>query len=138
MFFKKKKTKETEVPKAPKLPTIKAMYVMAFTQPKMDNETLKTAVKAAENLLKEKQPDFKRIMETQMAGQTQVHIANMEYVPFMHTPQTMTTALKGWLENQHKEAFYPVQNVNFFPQNLVDGQKKEHTLLFYFTVENPA
>jgi len=133
MFFKKKKAKEAEAPKAPKLPTIKAMYVMAFTQPKMDNETLKTAVKAAENLLKEKQPDFKRIMETQMVGQTQVHMANVEYMPLMHTSQSMTTTLKGWLENQHKEAFYPVQNVNFFPQTLVDGQKKEHTILFYFT-----
>ena len=134
MFFKKKKAKEAEAPKAAKLPTIKAMYVMAFTQPKMDNETLKAAVKAAENLLKEKQPDFKRIVETQMVGQTQIHISNVAYSPLMQTQQVMATTLQSWLKNQHQEDFYPVQNVNFFPQTLVDGQGKEHVLLFYFTI----
>ncbi len=130
MFFKKKKDE------TPKLPTIKTMYVLAFTQPKLDNESLKAAVKAAENLLKEKQPDFKRILETQMTPQTMIHISNVEYMPLMHTQSSMTTTLQGWLKGQHNEAFFPVQNVNFFPQSLVDGRGKEHMILFYFTTNS--
>lgn len=137
MFFKKKKKAKEEKAQAPaekKLPPIKAMYVLAFTQPKLDNANLQAAVKSAENLLKEKQPDFKRILETQMAPQSMVHIANVEYVPLMHSNDSMVTSLQGWLKNQFDEVFYPVQNINFFTQSLRDGQGKDHMVLFYFVV----
>ncbi len=136
MFFKKKKAKEEKKVEEPPL-TIKAMYVLAFTQPKMSAANLKAIVDTAQNLLIKKQDDFKRIMETQMLPKTGINIANIEYIPLMHSHQSMASSLKGWLNNQYSENFYPFQNVNFFAQSLVDSHKKEHMVLFYFVVNTP-
>lgn len=67
-----------------------------------------------------------------MAPATRIEIANLQYLPIMHTPQTMQTTLAGWLRRQYAVAYAPVVGKNFFPHGMRDSHGKETYVLFYF------
>jgi len=122
-----RKPKETEVSN-----TVKTMYVLTFTTEEMVAEELMPVVKIAQGMLEKKNPNFAKLIR-EMKPDTRIEIANMQYAgPIMHTPQTMQTALGGWMSNQYGADFMPAINKNFFPHGMKDPQGKENFFLFYF------
>lgn len=118
--------------KKEKTPALKGLYILAFTPEKLETDPLRQLVKIAENMLQAKSPVFKRLMEKQMMHQTPIQIANVQFVALMHTPQTMQTALMGWLKKSYTVNFQPKVGENFFPHGMKDTQGKEAYILFYF------
>jgi hypothetical protein len=112
-------------------PSVKGLYIFAFTPEELDPEKLKIIVKVAEGMLRAKNLAFKQLME-QMQPQTRVEIGNMKHIPLMHTPQTMQTTLMGWLKRAYGVAYQPTVDKNFFPHGMRDPQGKENYILFYF------
>ncbi len=127
-YVRKPKVKESV-----KTSAVKTMYVMTFTTEEMKAEELMPVVKMAQGMLEKKNPNFAKII-SEMAPDTRIEVANMQYAgSIMHTPQTMQTALGGWMSNQYGAACIPVVNKNFFPHGMKDPQQgKENFFLFYF------
>ena len=126
-YVRKPKVKESV-----KTSAVKTMYVMTFTTEEMKAEELMPVVKMAQGMLEKKNPNFAKII-SEMAPDTRIEVANMQYAgSIMHTPQTMQTALGGWMSNQYGAACIPVVNKNFFPHGMKDPQGKENFFLFYF------
>ncbi len=113
-------------------PGIKGLYIMAFTPEKLAPEKLKHVTHMADGMIRAKNPTFKQLMEEQMAPKTRIEIANIEYIPIMHTPQTMQTTMMGWLKKRYGVTFEPVLEKNFFPHGMKDPQGRENYILFYF------
>lgn len=116
-------------------PGIKGLYIMAFTPEELGPEKLKYVVHVADGMVRAKDPIFRRLMEEQMAPQTRIEIASLRHVPLMHTPQTMQTAMQGWLKARYGVSYEPVVGKNFFPHGMKDPQGKETYILFYFDME---
>jgi hypothetical protein len=112
-------------------PSVKGLYIFAFTPEQLNLDHLKAVVKIAEGMLMNKNPSFKQLM-AQMLPQTRVEIGNMQLIPLMHTPQTMQTTLMGWLKKSYSVAFQPTVDKNFFPHGMKDPQGEENFILFYF------
>jgi hypothetical protein len=117
---------------------VKGLYVMAFTPQEVASEELKALVHVADGMLRVKNPVFKQLMEEGMAPQTRIEIANLQYVPVMHSPQTMQTTLAGWLKHRYNVPYEPVVGKNFFPHGMKDPQGKETYVLFYFDMRTAA
>jgi hypothetical protein len=123
-LFKKKDT-----------PGIKGLYIMAFTPEELGTEKLKYVTHVADGMLRAKNPTFKQLMEQQMAPKTRIEIANIQYIPLMHTPQGMQTTLMGWLKKTYNVTFAPTVEKNFFPHGMRDPQGRETYILFYFDMD---
>ncbi|MBN1316006.1 MAG: hypothetical protein JXA42_11075 [Anaerolineales bacterium] len=114
-------------------PTVKALYIMALTTEELPADELKPVVKIAEGMLKGKNLAFAHLMDNQLAPDSMIHIANVQYAgAIMHTPQTMQATLAGWIKRQHNVNFRPILGQNFFPHGMRDPQGKENYFLFYF------
>jgi hypothetical protein len=113
---------------------VKAIYIMAFTPEKMAPKTLQAVTYMAGDMLKAKDPAFKRLME-RLAPQTPIEIANLQYIAVFHTPQTMQNSMMGWLKKQYNVTCDPVAGSNFFPHGMRDPQGRENFILFYFDIE---
>jgi hypothetical protein len=129
-----KKSQKVAMPSADA--SVKAVYIMTFTAEPMPAEALKPAVKAAEGMLKGKNPVFAQLWTEQMKPESKIEVANVQYAgPMMHTPQTMQTTLAGWIKKQYNADYQPIVNKNFFPHGMRDGQGRENFFLFYFEME---
>jgi hypothetical protein len=115
--------------------SIKALYVLAFTPEKMDQNTLMTVTHLADEMLRAKNPVFKRRMEEWVASNTPIEIANIQYIATMHTPTSMQTLLMDWLKKQYNVTFNPTAGNDFFLHGMRDSQGKENFILFYFDIE---
>jgi hypothetical protein len=113
-------------------PAIKGLYIMAFTPEELEPEKLKHVTHIADRMLKAENPTFKQLMEEKMEPKTPIEIANIQHVAIMHTPQTMQTALMGWLKNKYDVIYEPTVKKNFFPHGMRDPKGREAYVLFYF------
>jgi hypothetical protein len=111
--------------------TTTAVYIMGFTPEMLNNNHLVQLVRAADSSLKAKNPAFKQAMQQADASQAQINISNQLFSPLLHTPQTMQTALGGWMQNEEM-FFQPVLGDNFFINDLRDEQGRGNYVLFYF------
>lgn len=115
------------------MPTLKSVYVMAFTPTKMDNNALIGMCRAAGDMLAAKDPVFASRM-AMMGKTTPMKFSNQLFVSTMHTPQTMTATFGGWMKKENTP-FTPAVGDTFFPHGMRDAKGKEHFILFYFVME---
>jgi hypothetical protein len=113
-------------------PSVERLYIMAFTPEELEPEKLKHVALVADGMMRAKNRTFKQLMEEQMGPKTRIEIANVQYLPIMHTPQTMQATMMGWLKRQYGVTFKPVVDKNFFPHGMRDPQGRENYILFYF------
>ena len=118
-------------------PRILGLYVLAFTPDVLESEDLQTLTHVAVEMLKRKDRTFSRLFEATLASNTTIEIANVEFVPTMHDPQTMQTTLAGWLRRQYQIVYAPRVGETFFPHGMRDDGGTERMVLFYFNVESP-
>ena len=113
---------------------VKALYVMVFAPEKWEQDQVKEITKAAEGMLKGKDPNFKRLFDQQMKPSTRVDISNIQYMPFTNTPEWMQTMFTGWLKKANVE-FMPMSGNNLFQHGMKDQSGKEVFFFFYFDLE---
>ena len=109
---------------------LQAVYIMAFTPMKLDNNSLISMCRAGSDMLSTKNAAF----AAQMGGigkTTKMSFSNQLYSSTMHSPQTMQNTLGGWMKNE-KVPFLPVANDNYFTQTMEDSDGFENHILFYF------
>jgi hypothetical protein len=114
-------------------PTIKALYVAAFTPEELDRDKLTPLVFFASDRLKAINPTFNRRME-QMASKTPIEMISIKHFPGIHTLTSMQTSMKSVLNN-NKVAFNPTPDDDFFVHGMTNPQGQEHIFLFYFDIQ---
>ena len=110
---------------------VKALYIMVFSPDKWDPDKLKEVTRAAEEMLKGKDPTFKQLFDDQMMPNTRIDISNVQYMPFTNTPEWMQTMFTGWFKKGNVE-FIPMPGKNLFTHGMKDADGKEVFLFFYF------
>jgi hypothetical protein len=113
---------------------IKALYVMAFTPEKMDQDPLRALTQEAVNHLKGKNPAFKQRFEGK-PPQAQLQIGNIQFLPFTHTPKNMQALMSEWLMQQHNVTFKPKEDESYFFHGMRNPQGRQNIFLFYFDFE---
>ena len=111
---------------------VKGLYVMVFAPEKQEAEKLKEITEVADRMLREKDLNFKQLIEQQMASNTKMNITGVQYAPLMHTPQSMQTTLMGWLKKAHNVEFKPLLGKTFFPHGMKQPDGNETFIFFYF------
>ncbi len=120
----------------PVFPAIKGLYILAITAESLAHDVLRSVVQMADEMLRNKNPIFASLWEDHMQADTAKKIANIQFAgSLIHTPQTMQTALVGWLKQEHNIVCIPDLNYNFFPQGMRDPQGRENYFLFYFDLD---
>ncbi|MBI3162634.1 MAG: hypothetical protein HYZ23_08995 [Chloroflexi bacterium] len=115
------------------MPTLKTIYMMAFTPAKMDNNMLMGVCKMAADRLSAKDRAFAQRMEL-MTRDTRITLSNQLHISTMHTPQVMQNTLGGWLKNENVP-FDPVPGDTFFAHGLKDPKGMDNFFLFYFHMQ---
>jgi hypothetical protein len=113
---------------------IKALYVMAFTPEKMDQDSLQTWTQEAVDQLKRKDLAFKQRFEG-LLPQVRLERTSTEFIPATHTPKNMQTLMSEWLRLQHNVSFKPKEEENFFFHGTRNPQGRQNIFLFYFDFE---
>jgi hypothetical protein len=113
---------------------IKALYVVAFTPAKMDQNELMSVTHLAMDKLKAKDSLFKQRVK-EMPPEARLEITNLEFIPAVHTPANMQTLMGDWLKNQYNVTFNPTPDNNFFLHGMRNPQGRQNIFLFYFDME---
>ena len=113
---------------------IKALYVMAFTPEKMNQDSVQALTQEAVDQLKRKNLAFKQRFEG-MLPQVRLEMTSTEFIPATHTPKNMQTLMSEWLRQQHIVSFKPKEEDNFFFHGMRNPQGRQNIFLFYFDFE---
>lgn len=109
---------------------LQAVYIMAFTPDKMENNELISMCRAASNQLGTKDNVFAGRMA--LVGETtKISFSNQMYISTMHTPQVMQSTFGGWMKNEGVQ-FNPILGNTFFVHGMKNRQGRENFVLFYF------
>lgn len=115
------------------MPTLQAVYMMAFTPEKMDNGMLMAVCQMAADRLAAKSPAFAQRMNL-LSKDTRMNMSNQLYAENMHTPQNMQLTLEGWLHNNQVVTDMRFGD-NFFPHGMRDPKGRENFFLYYFDLK---
>jgi hypothetical protein len=113
---------------------IKALYVMAFTPEKMNQDSVQALTQEALDQLKRKNLAFKQRFEGKLP-QVHLELTSTELIPATHTPKNMQTLMSEWLRQQFNLTFKPKEDENFFFHGMRNPQGRQNIFLFYFHFE---